>query len=58
MPAIYYLDTIIQRGWRTELFYPHSTLSQSSVFTDSLLPTLDLGDPLYFNNNAILQMKW
>ena len=57
MPAIRYLDTITQRGWRTERFYPHSTPSQSSVSTDSLLPTLDPGDPPYFDNNATLQMK-
>ena len=57
MPAIRYLDTITQRGRRTERFYPHSTPSQSSVSTDSLLPTLDLGDPPYFNNNTTLQMK-
>ena len=57
MPAIRYLDTITQRGRRTERFYPHSTPSQSSVFTDSLLPTLDPGDPPYFDNNATLQMK-
>ena len=57
MPAIRYLDTITQRGRRTERFYPHSTPSQSSVSTDSLLPTLDPGDPPYFDNNATLQMK-
>ena len=57
MPAIRYLDTITQKGRRTEHFYPHSTPSQSSVSTDSLLPTLDLGDPPYFDNNATLQMK-
>ena len=58
MPAIRYLDIITQRGQKTEQFYPHSTPSQSSVSTDSLLPTLDPGDPLYFDNNAILQIKW
>ena len=58
MPTIHYLDTITQRGQRTELFYPHSTPSQFSVSTDSLLPILDLGDLSYFNNNATLQMKW
>ena len=57
MPAIRYLDTITQRGRRTERFYPHSTPSQSSVSTDSLLPTLDSDDPPYFDNNATLQMK-
>ena len=57
MPAIHYLDTITQRGRRTEQFYPHSTPSQSSVSTDPLLPTLDPGDPPYFDNNATLQMK-
>ena len=57
MPAIRYLDTITQRGQRTERFYLHSTPSQSSVSIDSLLPTLDPDDPLYFDNNATLQMK-
>ena len=27
------------------------------IFTDSLLPTLDPGDPSYFDNNTTLQMK-
>ena len=58
MPAICYLDTITQRGRKTKQFYPYSTPSQSSVSTDSLLPTLDPGDPPYFDNNATLQMKW
>ena len=58
MPAIRYLDTITQRGQRTERFYPHSTLSQSSVSIDFLLPILDPGDPPYFDNNTTLQMKW
>ena len=57
MPTIRYLDTITQRGQRTKWFYPHSTPSQSSVSTDSLLPTLDSGDPPYFDNNATLQIK-
>ena len=57
MPAIRYLDTITQRGQRTKHFYPHSTPSQSSVSTDSLLSTLDPGDPPYFDNNTTLQMK-
>ena len=57
MPTICYLDTITQRGQRTKRFYPHSTLSQSLVSTDSLLPTLDPGDPPYFDNNTTLQMK-
>ena len=57
IPTICYLDTITQRGRRTERFYPHSTPSQSSVSTDSLLPTLDPSDPPYFDNNATLQMK-
>ena len=57
MPAIRYLDTITQKSQRTERFYPHSTPSQSSVSTDSLLSTLDPGDPPYFDNNATLQMK-
>ena len=58
MLAIHYLDTITQRGQKTELFYPHSTLSQFSVFIDFLLLTLDLGNSPYFNNNTTLQMKW
>ena len=58
MPAIHYLDTITQRGWRTKQFYPHSTFSQSSVSIDSLFPTLDPGDPPYFDNNVTLQIKW
>ena len=57
MPAIYYLDTITQKGRKNKQFYPHSTPSQSSVSIDSLIPTLDPGDPPYFDNNAILQMK-
>ena len=57
MLAIRYLDTITQKGRRTECFYPYSTPSQSSVSIDSLLPTLDPGDLLYFDNNATLQMK-
>ena len=57
MPTICYLDTITQRGQRTERFYPHSTSSQSSVSINSLLSTLDPSDPPYFNNNAILQIK-
>ena len=57
MLAIHYLDTITQRGQRTELFYLYSTPSQFSVFTDFLLLTLDLGDSPYFNNNTILQIK-
>ena len=57
MPAIRYLDTITQRGRKTEQFYPYPTPSQSSVSIDSLLSTLDPGDPPYFDNNATLQMK-
>ena len=57
MPAIHYLDTITQRGQRTEQFYLHSTPSQSSVSIDSLLLTLDPGDLFYFDNNTTLQMK-
>ncbi|PAV15116.1 hypothetical protein PNOK_0887700 [Pyrrhoderma noxium] len=57
MPAIRYLDTITQRGQRTERSYPHSTPSQSPTSTDSLLPTLDPGDPPYFDSKATLQMK-
>ena len=57
MPAIHYLDTITQRGQRTEWFYPHSTFSQSLVSTDFLLSTLDSDDPPYFDNNTTLQMK-
>ena len=57
MPAIRYLDTITQRGRRTERSYPHSTPSQSPTSTDSLLPTLDPGDPPYFDSKATLQMK-
>ena len=54
MPAIHYLDTITQRDWKTKPFYLYSTSSQSSVSTDSLLPTLDPGDSPYFDNNATL----
>ena len=57
MPAIRYLDTITQRGRRTEQFYPHSIPSQSPTSTDFLLSTLDPGDPLYFDSKATLQMK-
>ena len=57
MPAIHYLDTITQRGRRTEQSYSHSTPSQSPTSTDSLLPTLDPGDPPYFDCKATLQMK-
>ena len=51
--TICYLDTITQRGQKTELF-SHFTPSQSSISIDSLLPTLDLGNSPYLDNNAIL----
>ncbi|PAV20262.1 hypothetical protein PNOK_0519600 [Pyrrhoderma noxium] len=54
MPAIRYLDTITQRGQRTKRFYPHSTPSQSLTSTDSLLPTLDPGNPPYFDNRLTI----
>ena len=57
MPTICYLDTITQKSQRTKPFYPYSTLSQSLVSIDSLLPTLDPDDPSYFDNNATLQIK-
>ena len=56
IPTTYYLNTITQKGQKTEPF-SHSTPSQSSISIDSLLPILNPGDPPYLDNNATLQMK-
>ena len=56
IPTTCYLDTITQRGQKTEPFF-YSTPSQSSISIDSLLLTLNPGDPPYLDNNATLQMK-